>query len=128
MGKYGVPPVSARNLQQPLIHGALLYWAELSWSGTRREEREVQTLTNSMGRASLGVRRTTPISIVTAMSALPPARALFLFDHRQARFALRLLARPRDSGGHEEILERKSSLTARIKERCGLGRRWTAEV
>ena len=46
-------------------------------------------LTNRIGRASLGVRRTTPLGIVTAESALPPARALL--GHRQARFALRLL-------------------------------------
>ena len=65
-------------------------------------------------------------------SALPrrrvPSHQRALCSTRQARFALRLLARPKDSGGQEEILERKSSLTARIKERCGLGRRETAEV
>ena len=54
VGKYGVPPASARNFQQALIHGTLLYGAELSWAGTRKEEREVQTLTNRMGRSSLG--------------------------------------------------------------------------
>ena len=30
VGKYGVPPASARNLQQALVHGTLLYGAELS--------------------------------------------------------------------------------------------------
>ena len=89
-------------------------------------EKEVQLLTNRMGRASLGVRQTTPLGIVMAESALPPARALL--DHRQAQFALRLMARPENGGGQEEILERKSSLTARIKERCGLRRRDTVEV
>ena len=34
---------------------------------------------------------------------------------------------PQGGGGQEEILD-KSGLTARIKERCGLGRRETAEV
>ena len=79
VGKYGVPPASARNLQQALVHGTLLYGAELSWTGTKREEKDVQILTNQMGRASLGVRRTTPVSIIAAESALPPARALL--DH-----------------------------------------------
>ena len=89
-------------------------------------EKDVQLLTNRMGRSSLGVRKTTAIGIVTTESALPPARALL--DHRQARFALRLLARPQGGGGQEEILLRNSSLAARIKERCGLSRRETAEL
>ena len=80
-----------------------------------------------LGRASLGVRRTTPVGIVTAESALPPARALL--DHRQASFALRLLARPVNSDGQEEILShRNSELTARIRRRCGLRRGESAEV
>ena len=80
-----------------------------------------------MGRAALGVRRTTPVGIVTAESALPPARALL--DHRQASFALRLLARPEGSKGQEEILQhRDSELTARVRRRCGLKRSETAEA
>ena len=67
------------------------------------------------------------MGIITAESALPPARALL--DHRQASFALRLLSRPRDSGGQEEILlHRGSELTNRIRSRCGLKRGETAEV
>ena len=52
-----------------------------------------------------------------------------MLDHRQASFALRLLARPVGGGGQEEILEkRKSGLMARIKRRCGMGRGETAEI
>ena len=127
VGKYGVPPASAENLQQALVHGTLLYAAELPWKGSRKEEKDVQVLTNRMGRASLGVRRTTPVGIITAESALPPARALL--DHRQASFALRLLSRLVNSGGQEEILVHKDSeLTARIKRRCGLKRGETAKL
>lgn len=80
-----------------------------------------------MVRASLGVRRTTLVGIVTAESALPPARALLY--HCQASIALRLLARLVGGGGQEEILERSgSNLMARIRDRCGIGRRETAEV
>ena len=63
-----------------------------------------------------------------AESALPPAMPLL--DHHQVRFVLRLMARPkgRRVPGQEEILERMSGLTARIKERCGLKRRDTVEV
>ena len=116
-----------KDLQHALIYGTFLYGAELSWSGTKEEERDVQPLTNWMGRAFLGVRRTTPVGIVAAESTLPPARALL--DHRQASFALRLLARPRGGGGQEEVSEKRGNgLTARVRERCGLGRRESAEV
>ena len=126
MGKYGILPAAARNLQQVIMHGSLLYGAELFWNATKTMEKDLQLLTNRMGRSSLGVRKTTPIGIVTAESALPPARALL--DHRQAHFALRLLAQPQGGGGQEEILVRNSTLAARIKERCGLSRRETAEL
>ena len=82
VSKYGVPPASARNLQQALIHRTLLYGAELTCDGSKKMEKEVQLLTNRMGRASLGVRQTTPLGIVMAESGLTPARALL--DHRQA--------------------------------------------
>ena len=118
VSKYGVPPASTRNLQQALIHGMLLYGAELTWDGSKKMEKEVQLLTNRMDHPSLGVKETTPLELVITESGLTPARALL--DHRQAQFALCLMARPENGGGQEEILEKKSSLTARIKERCGL--------
>ena len=89
-------------------------------------ERETQLVLNRMGRASLGVRRTTPLGIITAESGLTLARTLL--DHRQAQFTLRLMAPPGGGGGQEEILEKRTSgLTARIRERSGLGGRETVE-
>ena len=80
-----------------------------------------------MGRASLGVRQITPLGMVAAESGLTLARALL--NHTQARFALRLLARPRGGGGQEEIMEKRASaLTARIKGVTGLRRGETWEV
>ena len=117
----------ARNLQQVIVSGTMLYAQQLSWDGSKKTEREIQTVLNRMGRASLGVRQTTPIGIVTAESGLTPARALL--DHTQAHFALRLLARSQGGGGQEEILEKRSlALTARIRERAGLRRRETCEA
>ena len=76
---------------------------------------------------SLGVRQTAPLCIVAAESGLTPARALL--DFRQARFALRLMARPENGGGQEEILRKRAAgLTARIREKSGLGSRETIEV
>ena len=124
---HGLPPASARNLQQVIVSGTLLYASEPTWNGSRKMERDTQLILNRMGRASLGVRRTTPLGIVAAESSLTPARPLL--DHAQARFALRLMSRPRGGGGQEEILEKRSSaLTARVRERSGLGRRETVEV
>ena len=122
---HGVPPASARDLQSAVVQGTLLYAAELTWNGRRGMEGEYQAAINRMGHASLGVFRSTPLGIVTAESALAPARALL--DHRQARLALRLLARPEGGDGQEEILGRRSDLAGRIKERAGLGRRERAE-
>ena len=74
-----------------------------------------------------------------AYAELPPSASL----QRRARshrpgcysttgrppLALRLVARPVGGEGQEEILEkRRSGFTARIKERCGIGRRETAGV
>ena len=67
-----------------------------------------------------------PLGIVMTESALPPARPLL--NHRQAQFAMRLMARPKEGEGQGEILERRSGLTVGIKERCGLRRRDTVET
>ena len=125
--KRGLAPAAARNLLQAIVSGTMLYAQQLSWDGSRKTERETKIVLNRMGRALLGVRQTTPIGIITAESGLTPARALL--DHTQARFTLRLLARPQGGGGQEEILEKRTSaLTARIRERAGLKRRETCKT
>ena len=113
----------ARNLQQAFVHGILLYGTELRWNGTKMAEREVQGLTNRLAGASLGVRRTTPLGVVTAESALPPVRALL--DRRQDRFALRLMARPRGGGEQEEVWRGVASRTGSRRDVAWAGgRRW----
>ena len=90
-------------------------------------EGEVQKTLDRMGRSPLGVRQTTPLGIIVAESGLTPARALL--DFRQARFALRLMARPENGGGQEEILEKRAAgLTVRIRERSRVSSRETVEV
>ena len=110
--KYGVPPASARNLQMAIIQSALLYAAELTWSGQKGVESEYQAAINRMGRAALGALRSTPLGVVAAESKITPAGPLL--EHRQARFAQRLLARPQAGKGPEEILSRKPELTGRL--------------
>lgn len=122
---YGVPPASARNLQTAIVRCTMLYAAELTWNGSKGMEGEYQAAINRMGRATLGVFRSTPLGTVAGESGLVPARALL--DHRQARFGLRLLARPQNVGGQEEILERRAELRGRIAGKTGLCRRKRVE-
>ena len=85
----------------------MLYASVLTWGGGKGMEGEYQVAINRMGRATLGAFRSTPLGIVDAESGHTPARPLL--DYRQARFAQRLHARPRDGEGWEEILERRGA-------------------
>ena len=125
VSKYGVPPAATRNLQSAVVQGTMLYAAELTWNGKKKVEGEYQQAINRMGRAKLGAFRSTPLGIVAAESGLTPARALL--NHRQARFAQRLYARPQDGGGPEEILERESTLTTRLRAAAALCQGETVE-
>ena len=90
---HGVPPAFARNLQQVIAQGALLYAAELTWNAGAGMEGQHQATINCMGRDTLGAFQPTPLGIVVAGGGLVLAQALL--DRRQARFTQRLLARPR---------------------------------
>ena len=116
---YGVPPAAARSLQMAVIQGTMLYASELTWEGSKRVEGEYQAAINRMGRATLGAFRSTPLGIVVAESGLTPARPLL--NYRQARFAQRLHARPRDGEGPEEILDREGvAITMRLRAAASL--------
>jgi hypothetical protein len=104
VNQYGVPPASARNLQAAIVQGTMLYASELTWNGQDKVEGPYQLAINRMARATLGVHQSTPRGIIMAESGFTPARALL--DHRRARFAQRLYARPQGGQGPEEILER----------------------
>ena len=81
-------------------------------------EGEYQRAINRMARSTLGAFRSTPQGTLAAESGLTPARALL--DHRQASFAQRLYARPRDGQGRGEILSREGApLTARLRAESG---------
>ena len=64
--------------------------------------------------ATLGAFHSTPRGIATGESGITPGRALL--NLRQARFAQRLYARPRDADGPEETLAwERSGLTTRLR-------------
>ena len=60
VNQYGIPPVSARNLQMSLVQGTMLYAAELTWSGRKGVEGKYRRAINRMVRSTLGAFRSTP--------------------------------------------------------------------
>ena len=103
----------------------MLYASELTWTGRDKAEGQYQLAINRMARSTLGAHQTTPQGIVMTESGFTPARALL--DHRRARFAQRLYARPQGDQGPEKILKRQSTLAARLKEATRVGRGGSAE-
>ena len=67
-----------------------------------------------------------PQGIIAAESGLTPAQPLL--EHRQARFAHRLYARPQGGGGPEEILTREgAAVNTRLQAAAGIRRGETVE-
>ena len=96
----------------------MLYAAELTWSCQKGVGSEYQCAISRMARPTLGTFRSTPQGIIAAVSGLTPARALS--DHRQARFAQRLLVSPQYKSGPEEVLEREgTAITSRLRAATG---------
>ena len=126
VSQFGVPPAAARNLQAAIVQGTMLYASELTWNGKKGVEEEYQLAINRMSRASLGAFPSTPRGIIMAESGFTPARALL--DHRRARFAQRLIARPQGGRGPEVILDRYADITARLRSAARIERGRTAEM
>ena len=102
----------------------MLYTSELTWNGKSGVEDEYQLAINRMSRASLGAFPSTPRCIIVAESGFTPARALL--DHRRARFAQRLIARPQGGRGPEGILDRNADISARLRGAARIERGGTA--
>ena len=60
---YGVPLVSARNLQATIVQGTMLYASELTWNGKKGVEDQYQLAINRMAQSTLGVYQSTPRGI-----------------------------------------------------------------
>jgi ribonuclease HI len=104
----------------------MLYASELTWKGQKSMANEYQLAINRMARATLGALPSTPLGALIAESALTPAT--HLLDYRQAKYAQRLLARPKGHAGPEEILERRGTqLTEQLRSVTSLARGNTAE-
>jgi len=119
VGRNGIPPSSARNLQLAIIQSTMMYVSELTWTGKGPMENEYQLAINQMARQTLGCLPSTPLGALMRESNLTPAAALL--NHRQAQYTHRLLARPPGHGGPEEILGKHGTpLANRLLQSTGL--------
>ena len=85
-----------------------------------------RTRTNS--RTSREVRERAQSAYGTEQYLRPYKLLAFVLESFLSIVTGRLITRPRGGSGQEEILQRKGALTARIRGRCGLGRREIVEV
>jgi hypothetical protein len=110
--KYGVPPASARNIQIAIIQSTIMYGAELSWNGKKPEAKDYQLGINRRARGTRGMLPSTPLGTLIAESGLTPATTLL--DHRQSRYAQRLLRQLAETkGAREVLLQTKDSALSR---------------
>jgi hypothetical protein len=110
VGKYRVPPASARNLQVAIVQSTMLYGSELTWNGKEPQAKDYQLAINRMAHRTLGVFRSTPLGALIAERDMTPA--VPLLNYRQSRYAQRLLSTPDGFGGAEEILTKEGSALA----------------
>ena len=88
MRRNGVPPLSARHLQEAIVGSTLMYGTEVTWKGQSFMKDSIQKAINRMSRASLGVMRSTPISFLESVGGSMPAGPRLQF--RQACYAGRV--------------------------------------
>ena len=88
MRRNGVPPLSARHLQEAIVGSTLMYGSEITWRGQRHMSSSIQRSINRMTRSALGTLKSTPVSFLQASGGSMPAEARLQF--RQACYAGRL--------------------------------------
>jgi hypothetical protein len=116
IGKFGVPPASARNIQIAIIQSTLMYGAELTWTGKAPDAKGYQPAIYRMARGTIGAFQSTPLGPLLAESGMMPA--VPLLNHRQSRYAQRILRQPVGTRGAKEILLEimNSALSKRLRE------------
>jgi hypothetical protein len=109
INKFGIPPVSARNVQVAVVQSTLLYGAELWWNGNTKVTRQFQLTINRLVRGTLGCFRSTPLGpLLTEANMMP---AIPLLNYWQTRYAHQLL---RMTHGPRHILSTRSDFSSRL--------------
>lgn len=114
--RHGVPPISARHLQEAIVGSTFMYGSEVTWRGQRGMESSFQRSINRMAR-SLGVLPSTPVAFLQAEGGSLPAQARL--QKRQSAFAIRLASA--QEGSHRGIICGKTGLGKRLQESLGSG-------
>ena len=109
--RHGVPPLSARHLQEAIVGSTMMYGAEVTWRGQKSMGKAFQIGINRMTRATLGVLPSTPVAFLQAEGGSVPAVARL--QARQEAFAVRLASRDEPADG---LLEAGTGLGKRLRE------------
>ena len=112
--RHGVPPLSARHLQEAIVGSTLMYGSEVVWRGQRSMCQAFQRSINRMTRATLGVPPSTPVAFLQAEGGSIPAEARL--DGRQEAFAVRLASREGQQG---RLLQAGTGLGSRLRSAVG---------
>ena len=88
MRRNGVPPLSARHLQEAIVGSTLMYGSEVTWRGQKFMTDSIQRAINRMTRSSLGTLGSTPVHFLQTMGGSMPAESRLQF--RQSCYAGRL--------------------------------------
>ena len=110
VARHGVPPLSARHLQEAIVGSTLMFGAEVTWRGQKGMRDTFQVGINRMSRATLGVLPSTPVSFLQAEGGSVPAEVRL--RGRQEAFANRLATRRE---GRDGLLQMKVGLGMRLR-------------
>jgi hypothetical protein len=93
-----------------------MYGAELTWTGKAPEAKDYQLAINRMARGTIVAFPSTPLGPLLAESGLIPVGPLL--DHRQSRYAQRILRQLEGTRGAKEILlqTKNSALSERLRK------------
>ena len=116
VARHGVPPLSARHLQEAIVGSTMMYGAEVTWRGQKSMGRTFQKGINRMTRATLGVLPSTPVAFLQAEGGSIPAVARL--NGRQEAFAVRLASREEPDDG---LLRAGTGLGERLRKMIGQG-------
>jgi hypothetical protein len=111
INKFGIPPVSARNVQVAVVQSTLLYGAELWWDGDSKLTRQFQLAINRLMRGTLGCVRLIPLGPLLMEANMMPV--IPLLNYRRTQYTQRLLRMPT---GPRQILSIASDLSSRLND------------
>lgn len=118
VARHGVPPLSARHLQEAIVGSTLMYGSEVAWRGQKGMCRTFQKSINRMSKATLGALPSTTVAFLQAEGRSVPVEARL--NGRQEAFAIRLASR---DGPQERLLNVRAGLGSRLRDMVGIRNR-----